>query len=161
ALRPRQNLAYLVRLTYYLVGPVFLLHAVAALFVLYFGTPVMRAAFADYLVRAAPLAVSALAVRHLSTLFWHQQREAVRIEWRGYALPFAFWPVYTVALLCAFLRVPVPHIPTPKERLTARQLPLAVPQLVLIVLLLGGVATMLPHAGGFPDVVVMLFALTA
>ena len=161
ALRPRQNLAYLVRLTYYLVGPVFLLHAAAALFVLYFGTQAMRAAFAEYLIRAAPLAVSALAVRHLSTLFWHQQRDAVQIEWRGYALSFAFWPIYTLALLCAFLRIPVPHIPTPKERLTVRQLHLAVPQLVLIALLLGAVATTLPHARGFPDAVVLLFALAA
>ena len=161
ALRPRQNLAYLVRLTYYLVGPVFLLHAGAALLVLYFGTRVMRADFAEYLIRAAPLAVLALAVRHVTTRFWHQRRDAVRIEWRGYALAFAFWPVYTLAFLCALLRIPAWHIPTPKERRTSRQLHVALPQLVLIALLLGAIAWTLPHARGFPDAVVMLFAFVA
>jgi len=160
-LRPRQNLAYLVRLTYYLVGPVFLIHVMAALVVLLFGGESARASFAEYLIRAAPLVVAALVVRHLSTLFWHQQRDAVRIEWRGYALSFAFWPVYTLALVCAVLRIPIPHISTPKQRRPGRQLHLALPQLALIALLLVAVAWALPQAGSLADTVVILFALAA
>lgn len=136
----RQNLAYLVRLTYYLVGPIFLLHALFTVATLYSATPVHTADFARYLLCTFPLGVAVVVVRHLASTFWPPTSEVTRLRWRGYVMACALWPVTTLALLFALLRIPVPHIPTPKARSRSRHLGLVVPQLVLSGALLAGVA---------------------
>ena len=90
-----QRIAYLVRGTYYLIGPLFALHAFLAIYVLLFGSRAAVDGFAEYLVRAVPLAASVVTVRALANLFWNVQRDALGFKWRGYTLAFALWPVYT------------------------------------------------------------------
>src|SRR5690606_37982492 len=112
-----QSLAYLVRLTYYLIGPLFLAHALAALVVLV-RDGAAAAGFVHYPVHAVPLGIAVILIRRLVNDAWnpHEAPAGNAFNWRGYAQAGALWPIYTVALACAALRIPIPHIATPKER---------------------------------------------
>jgi cellulose synthase (UDP-forming) len=155
----RQNLAYLVRLTYYLVGPLFLLHALFTVATLYSATPAHTADFAQYLLCALPLGVAVVLVRHLASVFWPPTADATTLRWRGYVLACALWPVTTLGLLFALLRIRVPHIPTPKEHSGGTHLILVVPQLVLSTALLAGVSLHPPSAWMAPEGLVATCAL--
>jgi len=140
-----QSAAYLVRLTYYLIGPLFLLHALAVLAVLLAGDAGARLDFARYLASAAPLGAAVLLVRAVTNRVWNPQRAARGVNPWGYALACALWPVYTVALVCAVLRVPIPHLATPKERNPRPRPLLALPQMVLLTALLAAIGVQAVH----------------
>ena len=112
-----QNLAYTVRFTYYLIGPLFLVHALAAVVVLGRGGAA-GAAFTSYLFHAVPMGLALLGIRWLANRLCDlpQQRSGQRFSVSGYASSVAFWPVYTLALIGALTRTPAPHIATPTER---------------------------------------------
>jgi cellulose synthase (UDP-forming) len=160
-LAPGQQAAYLVRLTYYLVGPAFLVHALFALGALFADREPPRLALAGYLLHALPLAVAFVVVRRLANGLWGGAEGAVAFNVRGYTQACALWPVYTLALLCAVLRVPIRHLSTPKER-TARAEPLlAAPQLALGAALVAGLGWRATHGMMPADVAVMVFAAGA
>jgi cellulose synthase (UDP-forming) len=160
-LAPGQQAAYLVRLTYYLVGPVFLVHALFGVGALFSGRAEVRANFAGYLLHALPLAVAFVLVRRLANRFWNPERGPAGFNVWGYAQACALWPVYTLALACAVLRVPIGHLSTPKERATEAHPLLAGPQIALIAVLLAGIAWRSTHGVGAADVVVLLFTAAA
>ncbi len=154
-----QNLAYTVRFTYYLIGPLFLAHALAAVVVLVLGGTA-GAAFTSYLVHAVPMGVAVLGIRWLANRLWNprQQRSGQSFSVSGYALSVAFWPVYTLALLGALTRTPVPHIATPKER-TGRSHPWVVaPQMVLCAALAVAIVARLVAGVARTDVVPLAVA---
>ncbi len=157
----RQRIAYLVRGTYYLIGPVFALHVFLAVYALLLGSRAVIDGFAEYLFRALPLATSILAVRALANLFWNVQSDAVGFKWRGYTLAFALWPVYTGAFVRALLRIPLPHIATPKRRIAEAHPRLVLAQLATILLLGIGLAVRLGDPIGTSLAATMLFALAA
>jgi cellulose synthase (UDP-forming) len=154
-----RSCAYLVRLTYYLIGPLFLVHTLAALRILATGNGAR--AFASYLLHAVPLGVAVILVRSYVNAVWnpHEPPSASRFNWRGYAQAGALWPIYTVALVCALLHIPIPHIATPKERVEHAHPLLVAPQMGLCAVLLAAVVWRCAHGAGFVDVPVMLFAL--
>lgn len=155
----RRSVAYLVRLTYYLIGPLFLAHALVTLWVLAVGGAA-SASFASYLFHALPLGVAVILVRRYVNARWnpHEAPSASRFNWRGYAQAGALWPIYTLALVYAVLHIRVPHIATPKERVTHAHPALVVPQMLLCGALLAAVAWRGAHVGGGIDAMVMLFA---
>ncbi len=155
-----RSLAYLVRLTYYLIGPLFLVHAAATVHVLLADGPAARG-FVSYVLRAVPLAIAVLAIRQIANRAWnpHEPPGTSRFNWRGYAQAGALWPIYTLALAYAVLHIPVPHIATPKERVTNAQPLLVAPQLALVAVLLAAVGWRLVHGAGMADAFVMAFAL--
>jgi cellulose synthase (UDP-forming) len=154
----RQNVAYLVRLTYYLIGPLFLLHMLFTIATLYSATPAHTADLARYILAAAPLAIAVVVVRHLASILWPPTSEASRLRWRGYVLACALWPVTALALLLALLRIHVPHIATPKTHSSRTHVTLVVPQLLLSAALLTGVALHPPQKWMGPDGLVAVFA---
>jgi glycosyl transferase family 2 len=156
-----QNLSYLVRFTYYLIGPLFLIHALAAVAALERGGTA-GAAFTSYLLHALPLGGGVLALRYLANAFWNPQRTTGRrFNWSGYALSVAFWPVYTLALLGAIFRARVPHMATPKER-SGRAHPWVVaPQMVLCGALALAILTRLGGGAAWTDVGPLLAATGA
>lgn len=156
-----QNLAYAVRLTYYLIGVVFLAHALVAGGVVAFGSAAARAAFGEYLLGAVPFAISVLLVRYAALAVWAGRAMPPGLNWRGYLHTLQLWPVHAGAFLLALLRIPVGHISTPKERATGLHLLAATPQLALLVLLLGAVALRCVQGLAYGDLVPTLFALAA
>jgi cellulose synthase (UDP-forming) len=157
----QQCVAYGVRATYYLIGPLFALHALLAVYVLLFGSVAEIDGFAEYLFHALPLVAAVVSARALANLLWNVQADAVGLKWRGYVLACALWPVYTGALIRAVLRIPLPHIATPKRRTAEAHPRLVIAQLVLIGLLTVGLATRVdePFAGSL--IIAMGFACVA
>ena len=156
-----QRVAYLVRGTYYLIGPLFAAHVFLAVYTLLFGSRAAVDGFAEYLLRALPLAASVVSVRALANLFWNVQADAVGVKWRGYTLACALWPVYTGTFVRALLRIPLPHIATPKRRIAEAHPRLVVAQLVMIALLALGIAARLGDPISAGVAVTMTFALAA
>ena len=156
-----QRIAYLVRATYYLIGPLFALHAMLAVYTLLLGNDTEVAGFAEYLLRALPLAAAIVGVRALANALWNVQADAVGFKWRGYALAYALWPVYTGALIRAVLRIPLPHIATPKRRTAEAHPRLVIAQVVLIGLLAAGFVARVGEPFGASLAVTMSFALAA
>lgn len=157
----RQRIAYLVRSTYYLVGPLFAVHALLAIHVLGWGGESAVNAFATYLVRSVPLAVAVLGVRRLANEFWNVQVESLGFKWRGYTLAVALWPISTAGLVRALLRRPLPHIATPKRRIAEAHPRLVVAQVAMILLLAFGIVTRLAGTMSLSAVIVMAFAAAA
>lgn len=159
-----RSLAYLVRLTYYLIGPLFFAHALVTLWILLAGGPA-AAGFASYLLHALPLGLSVILIRQFVNARWNPHEAPPpgaagnRFNWRGYAQAGALWPIYTVALVCAILHIRIPHIATPKERVTDPQPRLVVPQMALVATLGAAVLWRLVAGPSLADAAVMLFAL--
>ncbi len=154
-----QSLAYLVRLTYYLIGPLFLVHALAALVVLVRNGSAAEG-LVSYLIHALPLGVAVILMRRLVNDAWnpHEAPAGNAFNWRGYAQAGALWPIYSVALLCAVLRIPIPHIATPKQRVLHAHPLLVAPQIGMVVTLLAAIAWRLASGAGAADTVVVVFA---
>src|SRR5262249_45098866 len=91
-----RSLAYLVRLTYYLIGPLFLVPALAPLRVLLAGGGA-AVGFASYVLHALPLGLAVILIRQKVNADWnpHEPPSASRFNWRGYAQAGALWPIYT------------------------------------------------------------------
>jgi cellulose synthase/poly-beta-1,6-N-acetylglucosamine synthase-like glycosyltransferase len=154
----RQNVAYLLRCTYYLVGIVFLAHCVVAALLLLSGSPGAREAFAAYVRHAAPFAASILLIRMTALAAWERQDKLLDPQWRLYPHTFLLWPFYSLALLCSLLRIRNGHIATPKIRSHGSIVLWVLPQLSLIALLAGSVAFRIWQHWAPPDVVPLLFA---
>lgn len=157
----KQCVAYTVRATYYLIGPVFALHTVLAVYALLFGSAAEIDGFAEYLLHALPMFAAFIGVRALANLLWNVQADAVGLKWRGYTLACALWPVYTGALVRAVLRIPLPHIATPKRRTAEAHPRLVVAQIVLIALLTAGLLARFGDPIGLSLAVTMSFAVAA
>jgi hypothetical protein len=157
----KQCVAYGVRATYYLIGPLFALHALLAVYILLFGSTAEIDGFADYLLHALPMVAAIVGSRALANLLWNVQADAVRLNWRGYVFACALWPVYTGALIRALLHMPLPHIATPKRRTAEAHPRLVIAQLVLIALLTAGIAARFGEALAVSLVVTMCFACVA
>jgi cellulose synthase (UDP-forming) len=127
-LSPAQNVAYMLRCSYYLIGPVFLIHSVLAAGVLMAGSEAVRSAFSQYLLTALPFGAAVVGVRRLALATWLGKATPAKDSWRGYFLSFLLWPVYNLALLLALLRARMPHIATPKIPDERPHLLLVVPQ---------------------------------
>ncbi len=155
-----RSFAYLVRLTYYLVGPLFLVHAIATIRVL-LGDGAAAAAFASYVLHALPVGIAVVLVRRYVNAVAnpHDPPPVSRFNWRGYAQAGALWPIYTLALACAIFHVRIPHIATPKERVTRAQPMLVAPQMALVAVLLAAILWRVVHGVGAADVVTIVFAL--
>jgi cellulose synthase/poly-beta-1,6-N-acetylglucosamine synthase-like glycosyltransferase len=140
-LRFSQAVCYATRMTYYLLGPIAFAHMVALVAVLFSGSEPARHAMADYLLHLAPLAVMVIAVRALALGMWERDPEAPSVHVSGISLAVGTWPVYVISLTCAFLRIRVPHIATPKQVRGGNFLLLVTPQLIMSALLVAAVAT--------------------
>ncbi len=156
-----QNLAYAVRFTYYLIGTVFLAHALIAALVLGFGPLAARAAFSEYLLHSLPFVATVILVRRAALTFWSGQSASPFSNWRGYVHTFLLWPVYTLALVLALFRIRLPHIATPKERSQRSHPILVVPQVLLMAILVGAVAIRISQGWVVADVFPIVFALAA
>ncbi|MGH9333172.1 MAG: glycosyltransferase [Vicinamibacteria bacterium] len=155
-----QNVAYLLRCSYYLIGPVFLAHGLLSAAVLTEGSEVARSWFSDYLLVALPFAAAIVWVRRLALSYWLGPKSKPGTNWRGYLFSFLLWPVYTFALVLTILRVPIGHIATPKASIDRSHPLLVVPQVLLVVLLLGSVILRFRQGLHSEDFLPLVFALT-
>jgi hypothetical protein len=73
--------------------------------------------------------------RRAALALWNP-RGAKLLRWRGYVQAFTLWPIYSIALVSAMLRMPVGHIATPKVKSGDSHLWLVIPHVALFGLLL-------------------------
>ncbi len=156
-----QRIAYLVRSSYHLIGPVFAAHAFLAVYLLLLGTDAALGGFGSYLLCSVPLGAAVVGMRALANSCWNVQADAVGFKWRGYTLAFALWPIYIGTFVRAVLRIPLPHIATPKRRTVEAHPRLVVAQLVLIALLAAGIVARLGDLGAPGVPMTVAFALAA
>ena len=139
-LTARQRLAYTAIGTYYLSG---LSTAVFLLFpylYLWTGAEAVHMPFAGFLLAALPVGVIGSAIYLYSQRWLCDRRAEWGLHWRGLILKLACWPTYLTGTLLAIVRADIPYVPTAKEAVRRRFLPLAWPHLVLTALYLVTVA---------------------
>lgn len=158
-----ERLSYLVRMTYYWIGPAVGAHLLATIFVLFSGDPVVYRAYAAYLFHLAPLAVCAMAIRQTALSNHKLPSTSGALLWRPVALVFATWPTYTLAWVMAILRIPLCFQPTPKTKGRAMNPIWLTPQALSMVLLATGsiVALSVDPLAALPGVAVALMMILA
>src|ERR1051326_5323109 len=114
-LTPPQALCYLTRMTYYLVGPLTLVSIIATATTLFRGAQVQDMNLASYIGHFLPFAVVITLIRSLATTMWEQDPRASQFHYPGLALAIGTWPIYTLSLACAVLRIRVPHLATDRK----------------------------------------------
>jgi cellulose synthase (UDP-forming) len=158
-LRLAQMVAYATRMTYYLIGPFTLVSMISTAAMLFFGRTYAEVHMASYVVHFLPSALMIMVVRTLAVSFWERDPTAGRFHYPGLALAMGMWPIYTLSLVCALLRIPLPHMATPKQARGGTFLPLVLPQLAAVAVLLCGVAWRTSQGLDLDGLVVVGFAL--
>ena len=159
-LEPAQAICYLTRMTYYLVGPFTLVTMAGVASMLYFGRAYADGHMTSYIAHFVPLALMIVVVRMLAVGMWEQDPDAPgRFHYPGLALAVGSWPIYTLSLVCALLRIRFPHLATPKQGQGGQFLPLVVPQLCAVAILLGGVARRVSLGLDVDSLILVGFAL--
>ena len=154
-LRLEQLVCYLTRMSYYLIGPVFFGHLLLLTWSLFTGVNLN-----SYFLHTLPIAISVIVIRKMVGAMWEQDPRA---GWQlmGTALALSTWPVYILALAVATLRLRLPHVATPKEARGGNFLLLVVPQLVVCLALLVGVAVALRRGPSASDLTRVTAAIGA
>ncbi len=134
-----QRLSYMVRSTFYWVGPVAALHLFFTVAVLVGGNRVVHIAWENYLLHAIPLAISVLLVRQAAFLTWRHRAAEASLLWRAMVLMYATWPIYLLAWIMAMLRVPLAFRPTPKSHDGTLNPLWLMPQVLSPLVLTGGI----------------------
>ncbi|MGB8648940.1 MAG: glycosyltransferase, partial [Anaerolineae bacterium] len=159
ALTPAQQLSYLVRMTYYLAGPAVALNQIFLILYLIFGSPVARLDMSGFLLHWLPFMAFSLLIRQVAIACWQPDPASRGFHLRGMLLVFGAWPVYTLALICALLRIRIPFIATPKQRVRGNYVGLIIPQLIAAALLLFSIGWRMMQGLAGSDWIMIVFAL--
>jgi len=151
-----QRMVYLLRMTSYWLGWVIALHLLATLLVTFVGSPADQLAYNDYALRLLTLLVIASAIRGFALATWHHPSTPVGTLWRGAALVYSTWPIYTFAWLMAITRVPLAFRPTPKGASGALNPLWMMPQIASVLLLLCAFIRMATQYGA-PAIILLAF----
>jgi cellulose synthase (UDP-forming) len=155
----QQQICYFTRMTYYLAGPVVAVNQLFLVLYLLFGSAVVRADFARYLGHWLPFMITLFLIRQAAIACWRPDPASSGFHLRGVLLVYGTWPIYTLALICALLRIKIPFIATPKERQGGNYLGLILPQIIAVALLLFSAGWCIAHSADVSDWVVIAFAL--
>jgi cellulose synthase (UDP-forming) len=130
---------YLISSTYYLIGVAIAINLFLPVIFLFTGIWAVEMPIEGYVARLIPFVVMFLVI-HLLSQRWMRHPSERGLQWRGMLLKLGTWPVYLLALLYALLGVKVPYLPTAKTRQRGNFLGLVLPQVVVVVLSLAGIA---------------------
>ncbi|MCA9929889.1 MAG: glycosyltransferase [Anaerolineales bacterium] len=130
-----QKVSYAVRMTYYWIGPVVLLHLLTTLVVLLKGDHDGLNSYQNYLIHLAPLTFMTMIIRSLALRRWKHRSISPNLQIKPMALVYATWPIYALAWIMAILRVPLGFRATPKSANGTVKPRWMLPQMVTIVLL--------------------------
>ncbi|MGH7449867.1 MAG: glycosyltransferase family 2 protein [bacterium] len=155
-----QNIGYLWRLSCYLAGPMVAVNILAAILVLFFGSPNVTAAFTDYLVHGAPLAfIGAVIGYSVDKKYYTASHSPQCMPFGGLFLAYGAWPIYTLSFICELFSIDLPFIATPKEAKGGNFLKLVAPQIVTAILLTAGAVWRLAHGFDFYAIFISAYAM--
>jgi hypothetical protein len=145
-------------MTYYLAGPIVAINQLFLILYLVFGSAIARADFARYLWHWLPFMAIMFLTRQFALACWQPDPASHGLHGRGMLLVFGAWPIYTLAFICALLRIKIPFIATPKERQGGNYLGLILPQIIAIILLLFSAGWRIIQGANTSDWVMIAFA---
>lgn len=134
-----QRLSYITRMTRYWIGPVIGFHLITTIAVLIFADRPLRDGFHQYLTYIAPLVLCDMAIRQLALNIWRHEATPKTTLAGAITLVYATWPIYLLAWIMAVFRRPLAFMATPKSRSQNLSAKWLLPQILTILLLLGGI----------------------
>ena len=137
SLKVSQIICYLTRMTYYLAGPVVFFHLILTVLALYSRT--FNQVFTDYIIHSIPFLLIFFIIQIYVKSYYFLKGTEKRSHLGGYLLVLGTWPIYTLALLTALIRIKIPFISTPKELSQKNSLLLIIPQLITVCVLSAGI----------------------
>lgn len=156
------RMAYAVRTTKYLIGPVIFIHLAVTIAVLTLGSENALKMLQQYFYHLAPVALMDILIRHLALRKWHHPSVITEALWRAIIIIYASWPIYTLAWVMAVLHLPLSFRPTPKSHASGVNPLWLLPQLVAMLLLIGAVfysIKVIPTAATFSLLYIIAFCL--
>ena len=139
-LRFGHKVMYAVRTTYYWVGLFAAVHIFITIGTLWRGSFDALSAFQNYLIHLFPLVGITLLIRQLALRRWaHPSIQKFNMQWRPTVLVFATWPIYTLSWFMAVFRIPLRFQPTPKSASGWLHPVWVLPQILTIIMLIGGI----------------------
>ncbi len=151
-----QIVCYVTRMTYYLAGPVVLLHIVLTMVALYSREFNME--FSQYITHAVPFLFLFLAIQVYIKIFYYIKKKKKGFHISGYMLVLGTWPVYTVAFLSALFGIKIPFIATPKDKSSKGFAKLIIPQIAAILILAAGIVYKIVTFVDLYSLAIILFA---
>lgn len=133
-----QRVAYGVRTTKYLIGPIIGIHILLLIAVLFSADETRLTNTQQYFIHLFPMAFMDTLIRGLALRRWRHITVSYDMQWRAIVLVFASWPIYTLSWLMAVLRLPLSFRPTPKETAGRINPVWIMPQLVSAFFILAG-----------------------
>jgi cellulose synthase (UDP-forming) len=127
-----QRISYLMIGTYYFVGVTSMIYMAIPLIYLLSGLHPAAILLSEYLRHAVPVALfGAVIYRFMQHWMCDPDRER-GWHWRGTLLKIGLWSVHLRGLMLALARVPIPYIPTEKQRRSGNFWKAAAVPLVLV-----------------------------
>ncbi len=132
-----QIVCYVTRMTYYLAGPVVLIHIILTIAALYLRD--FNVEFALYISHAIPFLFIFFVIQVYIKIFYYIKKKKKGFHISGYMLVLGTWPVYSVAFLSALFGIKIPFIATPKNKSSQGFVKLIIPQILTILILIAGI----------------------
>ncbi len=151
-----QIVCYVTRMTYYLAGPVVLLHIILTIVALY--SREFNLEFSQYITHAIPFLFLFLVIQVYIKIFYYIKEKKKGFHISGYMLVLGTWPVYTVAFLSALFGIKIPFIATPKDKSSRDFLELIIPQSTAILILTAGIIYKIINFEDLYSLAIILFA---
>ncbi|MCP4422063.1 MAG: glycosyltransferase, partial [Chloroflexi bacterium] len=152
-----QKVSYAVRMTYYWIGAVVLIHLLTTLVVLLKSDPGGLSSYQSYLFHLAPLTFMTMSIRYLALRRWKHRSVESTLQVRPMALVYATWPIYALAWMMALLRIPLSFHATPKSVGGTVKPRWMLPQIVTMILLVVGLFTARSAMTNFQTILVLGF----
>lgn len=153
-----QRLSYAVRMTKYWIGPTACIHLALTIVAMFGVSSVAQASIEQYLFSLFLLALFDMLIRQVALRTWRHPSVFVGPLWKAIVLVYATWPIYTLAWVMALLRLPLAFRPTPKSPTGALDPLWLLPQVMTLLLLVGGVFYSRTIVEGYRHLLLFCFA---
>ena len=135
-------------------------HILLTILVLFEGSEVVIASFADYLIHGAPFVFTSTLIGFVVDKNYHTAPVSPSgMPMGGLFLAYSTWPVYTGAFFRTLLGIETPFIATPKERVGGNFLKLVLPQMITVILLIAAIGWRVFHGLDYSSAIISIFGL--
>jgi cellulose synthase (UDP-forming) len=133
----KKRICYITRMTYYLAGPLVLLHLIFTIAALF--SRQINIHYAEYLLRAMPFVFMFFFIQVYAKYFYFIKERKKGFNIEGLLLVLGTWPVYSVAFIAALFNIQIPFISTPKAPSKKGSFKIIIPQIAVTAALIGGI----------------------
>ncbi|MGE5861692.1 MAG: glycosyltransferase family 2 protein [Ignavibacteria bacterium] len=153
----KKRICYITRMTYYLAGPLILVHLIFTIMALF--SRQINLHYAEYLLRAMPFVFMFFLIQVYAKYFYFIKEKKKGFNIEGLLLVLGTWPVYTLAFIAAILNIQIPFISTPKAPSKTGSMKIILPQIIIIAALLSGIIYTFINYIDYLSLITISFAL--